>query len=71
MSINAKTNRVVGSTSVFLEGVNEYCRLRECNMGNFLTDSLVDYVSTVQFATVTKLLLSTDNINKKKKKIVL
>lgn len=43
--IENKTKQVIGSTSVFLEGINEYCRFRECNLGNFITDSFVDYVS--------------------------
>jgi len=43
--IENKTKQVIGSTSVFLEGENEYCRFRECNLGNFITDSFVDYVS--------------------------
>ncbi|XP_025203214.1 protein 5NUC-like [Melanaphis sacchari] len=41
--IEEKTKQVIGSTSVFLEGVNEYCRFRECNLGNFITDSFIDY----------------------------
>ncbi|KAL4105256.1 hypothetical protein QTP88_020513 [Uroleucon formosanum] len=41
--IENKTKQVIGSTSVFLEGINEYCRFRECNLGNFITDSFVDY----------------------------
>jgi len=43
--IEAKTKQVIGSTRVFLEGIDEYCRFRECNLGNFVTDSFVDYVS--------------------------
>lgn len=41
--VEAKTKQVIGSSSVFLEGENEYCRFRECNLGNFITDSFVDY----------------------------
>ncbi|CAI6360022.1 unnamed protein product [Macrosiphum euphorbiae] len=41
--IEAKTKQVIGSTRVFLEGIDEYCRFRECNLGNFVTDSFVDY----------------------------
>ncbi|KAL4132774.1 hypothetical protein QTP88_009874 [Uroleucon formosanum] len=41
--IENKTKQVIGSSSVFLEGENEYCRFRECNLGNFLTDSFLDY----------------------------
>ncbi|XP_008185372.1 protein 5NUC [Acyrthosiphon pisum] len=41
--IENKTKEVIGSSSVFLEGENEYCRFRECNLGNFITDSFVNY----------------------------
>lgn len=41
--IENKTKQVIGSSSVFLEGENEYCRFKECNLGNFITDSFVDY----------------------------
>uniref|UniRef100_A0A2H8THB7 5'-nucleotidase n=1 Tax=Melanaphis sacchari TaxID=742174 RepID=A0A2H8THB7_9HEMI len=42
-AINNKTQEVIGSSSVFLEGVNEYCRFKECNLGNFIMDSFIDY----------------------------
>ncbi|CAH1711678.1 protein 5NUC-like isoform X2 [Aphis gossypii] len=42
-AVDNKTQEVIGSTSVFLEGVNEYCRFRECNLGSFIMDSFVDY----------------------------
>ncbi|XP_026814840.1 protein 5NUC-like [Rhopalosiphum maidis] len=42
-SIDNKTQEVIGSSSVFLEGANEYCRFKECNLGNFIMDSFVDY----------------------------
>ncbi|KAE9545071.1 hypothetical protein AGLY_000614 [Aphis glycines] len=42
-AVDNKTQGVIGSTSVFLEGVNEYCRFRECNLGNFIMDSFIDY----------------------------
>lgn len=32
--------QIVGSTQVFLDG---NCRLEECNLGNFIADSWVDY----------------------------
>ncbi|CAI6346000.1 unnamed protein product [Macrosiphum euphorbiae] len=41
--IENKTKQVIGSSSVFLEGENEYCRFRECNLGSFITDSFVNY----------------------------
>lgn len=41
--VENRTKRVIGSSSVFLEGVNENCRFRECNLGNFIADSFVDY----------------------------
>ncbi|XP_033741400.1 snake venom 5'-nucleotidase-like [Pecten maximus] len=34
---------VMGKTAVYLEGSSTVCRLRECNMGNLITDSMVDY----------------------------
>jgi len=43
--INDQTKQVIGSSGVTLEGDNEHCRARECNLGNFITDSYVDYVS--------------------------
>lgn len=43
--IHSRTKNVIGSTSVFLEGVDQSCRLRECNFGNFVLDSFVNYVS--------------------------
>ncbi len=33
---------IVGSTKVFLNGS---CRLQECNLGNFIADSMVDYAA--------------------------
>uniref|UniRef100_A0A2S2QIH6 5'-nucleotidase n=3 Tax=Sipha flava TaxID=143950 RepID=A0A2S2QIH6_9HEMI len=39
--IESNMSRVVGSTSVLIDAEN--CRLTECNMGNFLTDSFVDF----------------------------
>ena len=56
-----KTKQVIGSTRVFLEGIDEYCRFRECNLGNFVTDSFVDYVSI-------KILTNIKNNNKKNSK---
>lgn len=43
--VEAKTNYVIGTTSVFLDGAGEHCRFRECNMGDFIMDSFIDYVS--------------------------
>lgn len=36
-------DREVGRTKVLLSRAN--CRLGECNLGNFITDAFVDYVS--------------------------
>ncbi|XP_022118300.2 uncharacterized protein LOC110995442 [Pieris rapae] len=38
-SILKLTDVIVGSTSVFLDG--QSCRLRECNLGNMITDAIV------------------------------
>lgn len=35
--------RIVGRTAVRLEGDPIQCRLRECNTGNLLTDSMIEY----------------------------
>jgi len=48
-AVDNKTQEVIGSTSVLLEGVNEYCRFRECNLGSFIMDSFVDYVSNKKY----------------------
>lgn len=49
--VAAQTKQVVGTTNVFLEGENKYCRMRECNFGNFLTDAYVNYVSRTNIET--------------------
>lgn len=39
-NITAKGKQVIGRTKVHLEGGN-ICRLRECNLGNLMADSMV------------------------------
>ncbi|XP_045774953.1 uncharacterized protein LOC123873896 [Maniola jurtina] len=39
--IDRINDEVVGTSLVFLDG--DSCRLRECNMGNFINDAIVDY----------------------------
>ena len=34
---------VVGKTRVLLEGDSKVCRRRECNLGNLITDAMIDY----------------------------
>ncbi|CAK9817344.1 Protein 5NUC [Anthophora quadrimaculata] len=34
---------VVGSTRVLLEGDSKVCRRRECNLGNLITDAMIDH----------------------------
>ncbi|CAH2236055.1 jg7346 [Pararge aegeria aegeria] len=36
-------NEVVGTSLVFLDG--DSCRLRECNMGNFINDAIINYTN--------------------------
>lgn len=36
------SSQVVGHTLVFLNGSNEECRYRECNLGNLICDAMVD-----------------------------
>lgn len=40
-NVSEMTKREVGKTRVFLNGKAEECRLRECNLGNFVTDAMV------------------------------
>jgi 5'-nucleotidase len=51
-NITALSNEEIGRTKVLLDGDTIHCRLKECNLGNFLTDAYVDYVSatTIQYA---------------------
>lgn len=34
---------IVGKTRVLLEGDSKVCRRRECNLGNLITDAMIDY----------------------------
>ncbi|XP_060065444.1 snake venom 5'-nucleotidase-like [Ylistrum balloti] len=34
---------VMGKSAVYLDGSSNVCRLQECNMGNLITDGIVDY----------------------------
>lgn len=43
--LEENTNTVIGSTRVFLQGTDMYCRFGECNFGDLVTDAFVDYVS--------------------------
>jgi 5'-nucleotidase len=38
-------NTQIGTTKVVLDGDTTHCRVMECNLGNFITDAYVDYVS--------------------------
>ncbi len=40
--IKSEYGKVIGKTNVLLEG-DFRCRLRECNLGNLVTDAMVDY----------------------------
>lgn len=40
---NKQGSMVIGETKVFLQGLKT-CQSGECNLGNLLTDSMVDYV---------------------------
>ncbi|XP_050542305.1 protein 5NUC-like [Daktulosphaira vitifoliae] len=41
--IFGKINEFVAVSGVFLEGDNDMCRLRECNVGNLAADAFVEY----------------------------
>ncbi|XP_055005554.1 LOW QUALITY PROTEIN: 5'-nucleotidase [Boleophthalmus pectinirostris] len=41
-NLKSFSSQVVGRTLVFLNGSNEECRFRECNLGNLICDAMVD-----------------------------
>lgn len=41
--LEQKMKQVIGKTAVYLEGASTVCRLRECNLGNAITDSMVNF----------------------------
>lgn len=42
-AINNVSRTVVGKTRVLLEGSSKVCRRSECNIGNLITDAMIDY----------------------------
>ncbi|XP_076292357.1 protein 5NUC isoform X2 [Lasioglossum baleicum] len=42
-AINNVSQTVVGKTRVLLQGDSKVCRRVECNLGNLITDSMIDY----------------------------
>lgn len=42
-AIDNVTHLEVGKTRVLLDGDSKHCRREECNMGNVITDALIDY----------------------------
>lgn len=43
---------VVGRTKVLLDGDSKVCRRRECSMGNFIADAMIDYVRDLISRTI-------------------
>ena len=43
--INNKYLTIIGKTKVHLDGEEKTCRIKECNLGNLITDAIIDYVS--------------------------
>jgi 2',3'-cyclic-nucleotide 2'-phosphodiesterase (5'-nucleotidase family) len=43
------TTQSVGKTIVYLNGSQSSCRMRECNIGNLIADSFVQYVNPGTF----------------------
>jgi 2',3'-cyclic-nucleotide 2'-phosphodiesterase (5'-nucleotidase family) len=41
-------NEEIGKTKVLLDGDTKHCRVHECNLGNFIADAFVDYVSIAE-----------------------
>jgi len=44
--VNAVAKNPVGRTRVFLDGKRLSCRMVECNLGNFITDSYINLVNS-------------------------
>lgn len=42
-AINNISQTIVGKTSVLLEGDSKVCRRSECNLGNLITDAMIDH----------------------------
>nr|XP_033336682.1 protein 5NUC-like [Megalopta genalis]XP_033336683.1 protein 5NUC-like [Megalopta genalis]XP_033336684.1 protein 5NUC-like [Megalopta genalis] len=42
-AVNNVSHTVVGKTHVFLNGDSKVCRRVECNLGNLITDSMIDF----------------------------
>jgi 2',3'-cyclic-nucleotide 2'-phosphodiesterase (5'-nucleotidase family) len=47
-NISLVADEEIGRTKVLLDGDTKHCRVHECNLGNFIADAYVDYVSTVE-----------------------
>lgn len=44
-AVNEVAKKIVGSTKVHLDGDGKNCRRKECNLGNLISDAMIDYVS--------------------------
>jgi 5'-nucleotidase len=44
-NISLVSDEEIGRTKVLLDGDTKHCRVHECNLGNFIADAYVDYVS--------------------------
>lgn len=42
-NIDNISGTIVGKTRVLLEGDSKVCRQKECNLGNLITDAMIDY----------------------------
>jgi 5'-nucleotidase len=47
-NISLMAEEEIGVTKVLLDGDTRHCRVHECNLGNFITDAYIDYVSTAK-----------------------
>ncbi|XP_045197743.2 snake venom 5'-nucleotidase-like isoform X1 [Mercenaria mercenaria] len=41
--VTALSEEAIGFSNVFLDGEEDHCRLQECNVGNLITDAIIDY----------------------------
>lgn len=42
-AVDALRKETIGYSKVYLDGETDHCRLQECNLGNLITDAIIDY----------------------------
>ncbi|XP_077988167.1 snake venom 5'-nucleotidase-like [Glandiceps talaboti] len=60
--LDTATSEVIGESQVFLDGAASTCRLRECNLGNLITDAAVHHYKKLGQTDVNKIIWNSDSI---------